>query len=271
MQRVAWILATSATALAVVVACGGDDSRNRRDVLAGKAPPATAPGGGGAAASGGGVKRVDPATAGTIGGTVKFDGAAPAPEEVDLSGTPDCATRVGELKEKVVKEDLVVNDGKVANAFLFLEISDRYEVPAEPAVIDQIGCRYVPHVMGVVAGQTLHIKSSDSFLHNVHYSSKENGEDNFGMNRPGKKDRVFSEVEAGFVRFKCDIHPFMGAWMAVKSHPFFATSGADGAYTIKNVPPGSYTLVLKHEKLGEQRATVTVTTGQATTQDFTLR
>ena len=83
------------------------------------------------------------------------------------------------------------------------------------------------------------------------------------------KNRKFNYPDR--VRFKCDVHPWMGAWCIVKSHPFFAVSGEDGSYVIKNAPAGTYKLVLHHEKLGEQTVSVTVEAGKTTTQDFTLK
>jgi plastocyanin len=125
-------------------------------------------------------------------------------------------------------------------------------------------------VLGIQAGQKFQIKSSDPFLHNAHYVGKVNGENNLAMSKPGVREVTF-EVEEGMLKFKCDVHPFMGAWVAILKHPFFATSAADGTFTIKNVPPGDYDLVLHHEKLGEQHAKVKVETGKTATQEFTLK
>lgn len=266
-NRSLWMATAGASALALIVACGGGESRNRTAVRNPSKGGESAAGGGGAAAQSGGVKKIDPATAGTVSGVVKFEGTAPTPEAIDMSGTPDCAKN---STGQAFKEDVVVKDGKVQFAFVYVDIKDAYEVPAEPAMIDQVGCRYVPHVMGIQAGQKIQIKSSDPTLHNVHYLGKENGEDNFGMNKPGVKEKTFLAEDA-MLKFKCDVHPWMGAWVGVKNHPFFATSAADGSYTIKNVPAGEYDLVIHHEKLGEQRVKVKVEAGKATTQDFTLK
>jgi plastocyanin len=250
-------------ALALLSACGESESRNRKAIREGGS-------GGGGGTAGAALKKVDPATAGTISGVVKFEGTPPTRDPIDMSANKECMAHAKD--GPVLKEDVVVNDGKVQYAFLFLDIKDDYEVPTEPVVLDQIGCHYVPHVLGVQAGQTVHVKSSDETSHNVHFIGKPdaNGEDNFGMPKPMVKVKTFV-AEVGMLKFKCDVHPWMGAWMGVKTHPFFATSAADGTYMIKNVPPGEYDLVLHHEKLGDQRMKVKVETGKATTQDFTLK
>jgi plastocyanin len=268
-RRIGTVAGGAAALLAIaamIPACGGDDSRSRREIRG----PSTGGGtGGGGQAAGGGVKKIDAATAGTISGTIRWEGAKPTMEKLDVSGNPECLRVV---KEEIFKEDIVVNaNGTVRFAYLALDSSDTYEPPAEPAVIDQIGCTYVPHVMAVMSGQKLNIKSSDPFLHNAHYvpTSEANTEENIVFTSTGIKARTFSGPDR--IKFKCDVHPWMGAWLHVPTHPFFAVSGDDGTYTIKNVPPGSHRLVLKHEKLAEQSATVTVETGKTTTQDFTLK
>lgn len=266
-NRIMWIVSATAAAVALVVACGGGESRSRKEVREGGggsgAEKTAAP----AAATGGGLKKVDLASGGTITGVVKFEGTAPAPAAIDL--TPECSKAYP--GEQVFKEDLVVKDGKVEFAFVYVDVKDSYEPPAEAAVIDQKGCRYRPHVLGIQAGQNLDIKSSDPFLHNAHYVGKVNGENNLAMAKPGVRQMKF-EAEDGMLKFKCDVHPFMGAWIGILKHPFFATTGADGTFTIKGVPPGEYDLVMHHEKQSpDQRVKVKVETGKTATQDFTLK
>lgn len=266
-DKTLWLLTGAITAVAVTAACGDDATRTRKAVR-GK-PEATSGDGGGGAAQATGPKKVDPANAGTIQGTVKWDGARIEPQALDLSGNPDCARLA---TETVYDESLVVNDnGTVRFALVAVDSNDAYEPSAEPVVVDQLGCRYVPHVFAIQAGQTLKIKSSDQTLHNVHYipMSDDNAEGNFAMPAPGVRERIFTGTD--WIKFKCDVHPWMGAWAAVRPHPFFAVSGADGSYTIANVPAGTHKVVLKHEKLGEQSGTVTVEAGKTATLDFTLK
>lgn len=267
--RTMWAMSAGITALAIVAACGEDESRNRHAMRTGGEKGASKSAG--AAVT---LKKVDPATAGTISGVVKFEGTPPPREPIDMSANVDCMKMAA--GEQSYKEDLVVNDGKVEYAFLFLDVKDSYEVPAESALIDQRGCRYHPHVMGIQAGQSFDIKSSDPTSHNVHYIGKPdaNDEQNFAMTKPMTKTVKFV-AEEGMLKFKCDVHPWMGAWVGIKTHPFFATSAADGTYTIKNVPPGEYELKLHHENLklagADQTVHVKVETGKATTADFTLK
>jgi plastocyanin len=265
-NRSLWILSAAITAIALVVACGDDSSSNRKRIRSGGgesgAPSAAAP-----TAAGGDLKKFDPASGGTITGVIKYDGTPPAPRGIDL--TPECAKAYP--TEQIFYEDLVVKDGKVQFAFLYVDVKDSYAPPAEAAMIDQHGCQYRPHVIGIQAGQKIDIKSSDPFLHNAHYIGKVNGENNLAMTKPGTRQLTF-EAEEGMLKFKCDVHPFMGAWVGIMKHPFFATSAEDGTFTIKGVPPGEYDLVMHHEKQGsDQRVKVKVEQGKTVTQDFTLK
>ncbi len=273
-EKTLWMLALGIAGIALGAACGGGESRSRKSIRGNveNSAAAPAPGASGGAATtqaAGGPKKVDPATAGTITGIVKWDGARPTPEALDLSGNPDCSKAI---KETVYKEDLVVNaDNTVAFAFVSIDTNDVYETPTEPVVIDQIGCHYVPHVLAAMVGQKIKIKSSDATLHNVHYLGTVNTdlEDNFAMPAPGVRERSFTAAD--WVKFKCDVHPWMGAWLAVRSHPFFAVTGTDGKFTIASVPAGTHKLVMKHESLGEQSVTVTVEAGKTATAEFTLK
>lgn len=268
-SRTTWILAAGVTTLAIVTACGDDESPNRHAMRNPDKQAGASKGGAPVA-----LKRVDPSTAGTISGVVKFEGTAPPREPIDMSAVPDCMKMA--KGEQNYKEDVVVNDGKVEYAFLFLDVKDAYEIPAETAVIDQQGCRYHPHVMGIQAGQKFDIKSSDTTSHNVHWIGRPDANDefNFAMTKPSVSERVFV-AEEGMLKFKCDVHPWMGAWVGIKTHPFFATSAADGTYTIKNVPPGEYDLKLHHESprlsAPDQSVHVKVETGKTTAQDFSLK
>ncbi|MBM4015325.1 MAG: hypothetical protein FJ293_10235 [Planctomycetes bacterium] len=265
-----WLsIVTAATCVAaLVVACGGGDSRSRKSIR-GRAPEAASTGSQGGGAQASGVKTIDPANSGTITGVVRWAGAAIKPIALDLSGNPDCA-RVA--KETVYDETLVVNaDDTVCNALVSIDTADVYAPPAEPAIVDQVGCKYVPHVFALMAGQSLKIKSSDATLHNVHYIplGDVNQEDNFAMPAPGVRERVFESND--WIKFKCDVHPWMVAWCAVRTHPFFAVTGTDGKFTLNNVPAGTHKLVLKHESLGEQSVSITVEVGKVATQEFTLK
>ncbi len=250
-------LATAGTAVAVValvVSCGADTSKYRKtrgDTLTG----------GGAA----GPRTVDLATAGTVAGKISFAGTPPAPKAIKMGGTPECAAV---HTVDVMDEKLVVNgDGTVKNCFVYVSVPGKYDPPSQPAEIDQKGCVYFPHVMGLQTGQQLNIKNSDNFLHNVHYIPEINDEQNIGMSKIGVRERSFEFAEV-MIKFKCEVHPWMNAWVGVLDHPFFAVTGDDGSFSIPGVPPGTYDCVVWHESLGEQRASVTVATGQTAQADF---
>ena len=139
-----------------------------------------------------------------------------------------------------------------------------------PAVLDQVKCVYVPHVVAVQTGQTLRLKSSDNTLHNVHLKAQVNPDVNYGFPAPGEKDIQLSSAEAPFA-VKCDVHPWMSAWIGVFDHPWFAVTGDDGTFTIEHVPPGKYTLVAWQEVLPEQEQPIGVSGTAATEADFSFQ
>jgi len=202
-----------------------------------------------------------------IMGTVNFTGTAPA--RVQLNLDRECA---GLNDEPVLSEEVVVNDGKLQWAFIYVKsgVDGTYSVPSEPAVIDQQGCTYHPHVLGVQTGQNIKILNSDPLLHNIHAMPETNRPFNFGMPRQGdERERSFPSEEV-MVWVKCDVHPWMGAWVGVLDHPFYAVSGADGTFMIDNLPAGTYTVEMWHEKYGTQTMEVTVADGEHATADFTV-
>lgn len=250
---------TLALATALVAGCGGGEdkySANRG---------ATSGGAGGA---GGGPKVIDPANSGTIKGTVMFEGTPPERKVINMEATPQCADiHAGE----VLTEYMVVGDnGGLANCFVYVETEGPYAPHTTPAVLDQKGCQYVPHVLGVMIDQELTIKNSDPFLHNVHYIPVINKEDNIAFGNVMERTRKFTDKEV-MVKFKCEVHPWMGAWVGVLDHPFFNVSAADGTFEISNVPAGTHTLKIWHEQLGEQQVTVTVTAGGEASASFTYQ
>ncbi len=208
------------------------------------------------------------AHAGDITGTISLNGKAPTRRQVKMSADPQCEAanpdgRLGEV--------FVVNDGKVQNVFVYVKegLGDKnFEAPKEPAKINQHGCMYTPHVVGVMAGQTLEILNSDGTLHNVHSLPKNSKQFNSAMPMKGMKiKKKFASPEI-MVRMKCDVHPWMSAYVGVLDHPFFAVSGSDGSYTIKGLPAGTYTIEAWHEKMGTQTQSVTVGDSGAASADF---
>jgi plastocyanin len=209
--------------------------------------------------------------AGSISGTIKMDGAPPQRQAIKMSADPQCeaANAGGRLGDV-----FLVKDGKVQNVFVYIKegLGDqKFDTPTTPAHMDQVGCMYTPRVVGVMVGQEIEIKNSDGTLHNVHALPSASKPFNNAMPMKGMTiKRKFTAPEI-MVRMKCDVHPWMAAYIGVLSHPFFAVSGADGSFTIANVPPGSYTIEAWHEKMGAQTASVTVADGAAATADFTFK
>ena len=210
---------------------------------------------------------VDPATAGAIAGVVTFEGQAPAREPINMDSDPYCTKQPANSTEAT----LVGENAGLQNVFVYVKdgLGDRaFPVPQTAAVLDQKGCRYTPHVLGIQVGQTLEILSSDNTLHNVHAMPEQNREFNKAHQLAGiKHTHVFSTREV-MVPFKCDVHKWMNAYVGVLDHPFYAVSGSNGRFELKGLPPGTYTVEAWHEKLGTQTQMVTI--GEKQTSDITF-
>jgi plastocyanin len=209
--------------------------------------------------------KIDAATAGGIQGEVRFAGQAPKAEPIDMSQDPACI--LGDVPPNH-SQAYEVAQGKLANVYVYIKegpvVGGRFAAPAEPVVLDQRGCRYVPHVTALMTGQTLRILNSDPAMHNVNAQTRQ---DPWNLSQAPKgaaieKRYLQPEVMAPF---KCNQHPWMRAYVNVSSHPFFAVTGTDGRFTIAGLPPGEYTLAAVHEKLGER--TMHVTVGAKETKD----
>jgi plastocyanin len=208
----------------------------------------------------------------TVSGTVKFEGPVPKPKpNKQLEGDPACAS----CHEKAPpKDDLVVAaDGGVRWAVVYVKKGlegKTFKPPAEPALVDQVGCIYTPHVIGVMTGQVLNFRNSDKMMHNVNGTAAfANKGFNFAQ-IPGSQNGVtFTQPESAPIRIACNVHPFMAMHVAVLDHPFFAVTDAEGKYEIKNLPPGNYTLGVWHERLQKQDREIVVK--GALTEAFTLK
>jgi len=211
-----------------------------------------------------------PAMAAKITGTVKYEGAVPTLRPLKMDADPGCAKK---HSGPVAPDLLVLGDGNtMANIFVQIKNapSKEYPAPSEPAVLDQQGCQYHPHVLGVMVGQTFKILNSDGLLHNVHSLPKVNTSFNRAM--PGNvKDAEFTFTKAEeMFKIKCDVHPWMGAYVAVMTHPFFDVTETDGKFSIDGLPAGTYEVEIWHERLGTKTAKVTVADGDSKSVDFTL-
>ena len=248
-------LAVLTAALPFVVACGGSETKEAT-------PPSSAAPATTAAAPAG--------PTGSITGKVTYTGAVPPAEKVKTSADPKCAAM---HKEGLEKQTIVVKDGGLAHAFVYLKsgVTGTYPPPATPVVLDQQGCTYHPHIVALQVGQDITIRNSDDTLHNIHPRPTVNPEFNIGQARKGMEATRKFEKEEIMIPVGCDVHPWMRSYISVVSHPFFAVTGDDGTYEIKNVPPGEYEVEVFHEKLKTQSGKATVKAGEPTKVDLAFQ
>ncbi len=209
------------------------------------------------------------ALAGSITGKTSFsdkDGEAEKRTVVKMDADPAC---VAANKGKVGTDTVLVNksDSTIQNVIVHIKNAPKGEAPKDGLKLDQKGCMYNPHVLTLMTGQTMTVMNSDETLHNIHGLPQQNPEFNFGQPRAGMtKDLTFDRPE--IFKVKCDVHPWMGAWIGVFEHPFHAVSGSDGTYKIDNLPAGDYEVVAWHEVYGEQTQKITVKDGDPTELNF---
>ena len=216
---------------------------------------------------------------GSVTGKISFTGAAPELKKIDTSADAQCTAKSPNL----TAEDWVVKDGKLANTFVYIKdgtladgtkVGDwSFETPKTAAILDQNGCHYHPHVLGVMVKQDINIKNSDPTTHNIHFTPKNNPD--WNQSQPNGAAPLVHKLNVAevLVPVKCNQHPWMKAYVGVMKHPFFAVSAEDGSYTIKGVPPGKYTVVAWHEGAGpgtEQKMEVTVAANGSVTADFSF-
>ena len=211
---------------------------------------------------------VDAATVATVSGTVSFAGTAPAPKKIDMSQDSMC-------KGTNETQNLVVANGKLANVFVYVKTgAEKYSfpTPTEHAKLDQQGCKYTPHVLGVMAGQPIDIINSDNTTHNIHPTPKDNRE--WNKSQPPQSAPISDSFarEEIMLPVKCNQHPWMKMYINVVKTPLYAVTGPDGKFEIKGLPPGTYTIAAVQEGLGEQTTQVTVGPKEAKTGvDFSFK
>jgi plastocyanin len=208
--------------------------------------------------------------ASSINGTITFDGKVPPLKPLAMDADPACAKK---HSAPVPNEMLVLGNGNTMGNIMVwvskgLPAGKTWPAPKTPVTLDQKGCQYVPHVQGIMVGQAYKILNSDGILHNVHALPKINR----GFNRPmpgnvKEATATFDKAEPMF-QIKCDVHPWMNAYLGAFTHPFFSATGTDGKYTISGLDPGTYEITAWHERLGTQTATVTVGANETKSQNF---
>jgi plastocyanin len=212
---------------------------------------------------------IDEANAGTVSGKVSFNGPKPVMKAIDMSGTAACAK---EHSTPQKSEEVIVN-GNNTLKYVFVWVKSgvperAWAAPSAPVVLDQVGCMYEPHVIGAMVNQDIKFGNSDSTNHNIHPLPRVNTE--WNQSEPPKSSDLvkhFGKQEV-MVPVKCNIHPWMRAYVGVVSHPFFAVTGDDGTFKIKGLPPGKYTMEAWHERYGRKEVEVTVGAKEDKTIDF---
>ena len=214
----------------------------------------------------------------TVSGTIKLEfpgGKKPGRKKIQMAADPVCAgkhTTGAALSEVVVVED----GGGLHNVFVYVKKGlggKKFDAPAEAAVLDQQGCIYKPHVLGVMAGQPITVLNNDGTLHNIHPKPQNSTEVNKAMPKFLKKTTIsFANAEV-MVPVKCDVHPWMQSYIGVMTHPFFSVSGEGGKFEIAGLPAGTYTIEAWHEskRLGTMTEEITVADGESRNLDFMFK
>ena len=237
--------------LLIMAGCGGGDGGG---------------GGGGAAIE----NPVDAATAGNIAGSIVFEGDEPSMAVINMSSESVCADK--HTSPPMIEEVVVNSNGTLANVFVYVkEGLESLQFPTPGAVLlDQNGCVYRPHILGVMAGQDITIKNSDGLLHNINASPTEQRGFNTSQPVAMETTRAFGTAEV-MVPLRCDVHGWMNAYVGVLDHPYHSVSNGSGAFDLSTLPPGDYVIEAWHERYGTQTQNVTVTTGETAEVTFTFR
>ena len=212
---------------------------------------------------------IDPATVGSITGKVSFDGSKPKARVIRMDAEPDCKRL---HSSPVRSQEVIVNkNGTLLNVFVYVKqgLSNySFETPKTPVTMDQDGCIYSPHVIGVQTGQEIHVLNSDPTTHNIHPLPKNNRE--WNVSQPPGADKIVQSFprEELLIPVKCNVHPWMRSYIAVLKHPFFAVIGEEGTFELKGLPPGEYVVAAWHEKYGTQEQKVALGPTEAKSVDF---
>jgi len=207
----------------------------------------------------------------SVKGTVKLEGTAPKPKLISMAADPSCAKQhPGPVWSQEVMTD---SRGDLQNVIVFVSdgLGDRtFDLPSQPAVIEQKGCEYQPHVLAMRANQPLEVVNDDPTLHNIHPLPANNREWNRAEPPGSKMNESFSREEIA-IPVKCNVHPWMHSYVAVFKHPYFVVTGKDGSFDLANLPPGTYTITAWHEKLGTATQKITIVGNESKSIDFTFK
>jgi hypothetical protein len=213
----------------------------------------------------------DAASSGSLKGTAKFEGSALKPARIDMSSDPNCAK---EHPTPATTEDLVIGpSGGLENVVVYVSdgLGDQtFEPPQQPAVIEQKGCQYKPHVLALQTNQKLDVVNDDATTHNIHPMPNNNREWNKTQPHGMPVEETFPREEIA-IPVKCNVHPWMRGYIAVFKHPYFAVTDKDGNFDLKGLPPGTYTIKAWQEKLGTQSQKITVGANETKTLEFVFK
>lgn len=220
-----------------------------------------------------GGRAIDPTTTGTVSGTIKLDGIPPKPRNINMAAVPRCAKQ--HRDDPAQTEDVVPGDnGTLQNVVVYLtgDFSEyTFDIPQTAVTLDQSGCQYQPHVLALMTYQPLVITTSDAVEHNIHPVPKNNSEWNFTERTgapPARQNFAHPEVA---IPVKCNIHAWMKAYIAVMDNPYFAVTGQDGSFTLRNVPPGNYMLTAWHETYGTVQESLVLSANESKTVSLSFK
>lgn len=214
---------------------------------------------------------VDPATAASITGTVTFEGTPPVRRPIDMSASAAC---VKANPTPVVPSDVVTGaNSALADVVVYVKSGlghYRYPAPQTPVILDQKNCMYTPHVLALMVDQPFSVANSDPTMHNVHVMARHNRQ--WSSSQPVASAPLKSTFERPefAIPVLCNIHPWMRAYVFAFDQPYFAVTGTDGAFTIKNLPPGTYTIEAWHEPNQTLDQTITVAPKESKSIAFTF-
>lgn len=220
-------------------------------------------------------KLPDTSQAGEIRGTATFQGVAPERRKLPTQDAY-CGSQRAALDQPHLSESVIVNDGKVENVFVYISKgleAYTFDHDRSQVEIDQRLCVFIPHVLGVRRYQPVAFKTSDRTPHNVNTRTAKRGGNKIVYSMaPGSDPKIgqFKDAEIG-IPVRCDMHSQMTMYIHVMDHPYFAVTGADGTFTLPDVPPGTYTLTAWHEQMGTRTAQVTVGAGGKAVNDFSFK